>query len=91
MNDILGDPKSLIGWLCTAVMGLIMYIWRRNETEMKERLNHLEKNFATKADVETRHGENIERFDRLESKIDSGITGTHQRIDRLFDRLPERK
>ena len=56
-----------------------------------ERLKYLEEHSATNADMDRRHDENLTRFDRLEEKIDSGITGTHQRIDKLFERLPERK
>lgn len=88
MNDLLNDPKALIGWLLTALMGLVMFTWRRNDAEQNRRIEELEKKAVNKADIDQRHRENIDRLDKLEDRFDMGISGVHKRIDDIFDRLP---
>lgn len=85
MNDLLNEPKALIGYLLTALLGLVMYIWRRNDAETQRRIENLEKSAVTQADVDKRHEENIDRLDRIET----AVTGTHRRIDDLYKNLPE--
>ena len=80
MNDLLNDPKALVGYLLTALMGLVMYIWRKNDQETRDRITNLEKNAVTKTDMDKRHAENIGRLDRIET----AVTGTHRRIDDLY-------
>lgn len=87
MNDLLNDPKSIIGYLFGACMGLVMLIWRRHETDTKERLDKLEATAVRKGeleqlrdDMERRHDQNTAKLD----SIDAGITGTHRRIDDLY-------
>lgn len=91
MNDLFNDPKALIGYLLTVLMGLVMYMWRKTDAETQRRLDYLEKNTVARAYVDQRHVENIGRFDRVEERLEAGIekietavTGTHQRIDQLY-------
>lgn len=87
MNDLLTDWKNAAIALLGALVGILTYLGRN----ALRRLEQVERESVTREYVDSKHDENIERFDRLEKKIDTGITGTHQRIDKLFERLPERK
>lgn len=91
MNDLLNDPKSIIGYLFGACMGLVMLIWRRHEADTKERLVRLEATAVRKdelaqlrADMDRRHTENSTKLDN----INEGVTGTHRRIDELYRDIP---
>jgi len=91
MNDLLGDWKTIAITLLGVLVTLLTWLGKG----ALERLKHLEDNAATNADVVVRHHENQgrfdrvdENFDRLETKFDTGIGGVHDRIDRIFDRLP---
>lgn len=87
MNDLLTDWKNTAIALLGALVTLLGWLGK----DYAKRVRRLEEESVTREYVDSKHDENIERFDRLEAKIDTGITGTHQRIDKLFERLPERK
>lgn len=75
-----------LAWLVSIMFGLIF------RTQMK-RIDRLEAHAAKKADIEQwtadgdkRHKDNTARLDRIET----GITGTHKRIDQLYRDLMKR-
>lgn len=97
MNDLLNDPKALVGYLLTALMGLAMYIWRKSDADKDRRIENLERNAVTKAYVDERHNENTgrfenlgRRFDKLEDVVTEAVTRTHSRIDDLYRDLIEK-
>lgn len=76
MNELLQDTRFWLVTLGSGVVGLIRYLWKRQE----KRLDAVEREMVRRAE-----------FDRLQedisSKLDSieaGITGTHKRIDDLY-------
>jgi hypothetical protein len=81
MNDIFGDPKSIIVGLIGAVMALLAWIGRRELERVKG------DNQSLRDDMERRHKENIDRLDRIET----GVTDTHRRIDDLYRDLLDQK
>lgn len=81
MNDIFGDPKSIIVGLIGAVMTLLAWIGRRELERVKG------DNQSLRDDMERRHKENIDRLDRIET----GVTDTHRRIDDLYRDLLDQK
>lgn len=76
MNDLLTDWKNAAIALLGALVGVLSYLGRG----ALKRLEWLEQNAATKADMNQRHQENLERLDRIET----GVTDTHRRIDDLY-------
>lgn len=88
MNDLLTDPKAWVIGLLTVLGGIVTWFFQRElsridralaESVRREEFNQL------RGDMDRRHAENVEKLD----SIDSGITGTHRRIDALYERLPE--
>ncbi len=79
MNDLLNDPKvwfmGLLGGYVT-LLSVIANGWVK-------RIERLESEAATKAEVNSKHIENVERLKRIEE----GVTGTHRRIDDLYSDL----
>jgi len=83
MNDLLSDWKNIAITLLGALVTLLTWLGKG----ALDRLKYLEEHTATNADVDRRHIENGGRLDRIEEKIDTGISGVHERIDRIFERL----
>lgn len=89
--------RSIVGWLFGALMGLVLFTWKKQTKDTETRLALIEANAAKKhefeqlrEDMQAEHAENVRRLEKIAEKIDTGITGTHQRIDSLFDRLADR-
>jgi hypothetical protein len=82
MNELIETWKTIALYLLGGLVTILSFIGRG----ALKRLEWLEQNAATKADVAQRHRENLERLDRIET----GITGTHARIDDLYRDLLEK-
>lgn len=89
MNDLLQDTRFWLITLGTAVVGLVRYLWKKQE----RRLDLLEKESVRRAeldqlraDLREEHEQNSARLDRIED----GITGTHERLDHLYRDLIQR-
>jgi hypothetical protein len=83
MNELLSDTRFWLITLGTVIVGLVKYLLRGHA----ERLENLEmdavrrKEFdQLRADLKDEHEQNSGRLDRIES----GITGTHKRLDDLY-------
>jgi hypothetical protein len=83
MNELLNDTRFWLVTLGAAVVGFVRYLWNKQE----RRLEKLEADSVRRvefdqfrADLREEHEENSERLDRIET----GITGTHKRLDDLY-------
>lgn len=83
MNDLLTDPKAWVIGLLATLGGIVAWFFQRElsriDRAIAESVKRDEFN-ALRADMDRRHNENVTKLDN----IDSGITGTHQRIDALY-------
>lgn len=89
MDDWINDPK-LHSFLVAALVALGVYLVKREVKRIDEGLAHAVKRSELeqlRADMRREHQENLGRLDRIESAIDTGITGTHRRIDDLYKEL----
>jgi hypothetical protein len=83
MNELLNDTRFWLVTLGAAVVGFVRYLWNKQE----RRLEKLEADSVRRAefdqfraDLREEHEENSGRLDRIET----GITGTHKRLDDLY-------
>ena len=83
MNDLLTDPKAWVIGLLATLGGIVAWFFQRElsriDRAIAESVKRDEFN-ALRADMGRRHNENVTKLDN----INSGITGTHQRIDALY-------
>jgi hypothetical protein len=78
VNELLSDTRFWLTTMGAAIVGLVRYLWRRQEKRLD----------AVEAEMVRR-----KEFDQLTDKLDSietGITGTHKRIDDLYRDLMAR-
>jgi uncharacterized membrane-anchored protein YjiN (DUF445 family) len=99
MNDLLTDPKSwvigILGILGTIVTWLFKRELSRIDKAMEESVRRDELT-QLRADIDRRHQESAHRQDKRHEentdrldRIETGVTGTHQRIDQLYRDLPK--
>lgn len=89
MNELIQDTRFWLTTLGAAVVGLIRYLWRKQE----KRLDSLESDMVRRSefeqlrtDMREEREENSSRLDRIET----GVTGTHKRLDDLYRDLMNR-
>lgn len=83
MNDFFNDPKSALLALLGACMGVISWFGKREIRRIDKALAESVRRHEfeqLRKDMDSRHGENIDRLDRIET----ATTGTHKRIDELY-------
>lgn len=93
MDEWFNDPK-LHSALVAVLVAIGVFLMKREVKRIDEGLAHAVKRSELeqlRADMRNEHRENVGRLDGIERKIDTGITGTHQRIDRIFEKLAERE
>lgn len=76
-------------WVCAAFTGVLAWMWRTNESRLRDlEINAVRKGDLDKLRVEfaLRHEENSNKLNNIES----GVTGTHRRIDDLYRDLMNR-
>jgi TolA-binding protein len=83
LNEILQDTRFWLTSLGAVVVGLIRYLWKKQE----KRLEALESEMVRRSELEQlredmreEHQENSSRLDRIET----GVTSTHKRLDDLY-------
>jgi hypothetical protein len=83
VNDLLSDVRFWFTAMGLGLVSLVKYLWAKQE----KRLADLEANTVRReeledlrADLRGEHEENSRRLDRIES----GVTGTHKRLDELY-------
>ena len=89
MNEWINDPKLHSIFVATLV-SLGVFLVKREVKRIDEGLANAVKRSELeqlRADMRREHQENIGRLDRIETAIDTGITGTHRRIDDLYKEL----
>ena len=83
MNELLADTRFWFTALGAAVVGLIRYLWKKQEKRLDAmeadmvRRNEFER---LRTDMREEHEENSSRL----SRIETGVTGTHKRLDDLY-------
>lgn len=65
MNDLLTDPKAL----ALALLGVVMTILTWIGKGALKRLEHIERNYASKADLQEKHEENLGNFNEIKQMI----------------------
>ena len=89
MDDWINDPKlhsTLVAILVAAGAWFVKREVRRIDQGLANAVKRSELE-QLRADMRREHQENISRLDRIETAIDTGITGTHRRIDDLYKEL----
>lgn len=100
MNDLLNDPK-LHSALVTGIVGsgvaLVRWLVKREIARNDQRIAAVEIGLANtvkrnefdqlRRDLHVEHKENLDRFRDLGERVDASATGTHARIDKLFELL----
>lgn len=94
--DFVNDPK-LHSALVAAIVSLGVYLVKREISRRDARLTSIEEGLADsvrrnefdqlRRDLHVEHKENLDRFRDLGEKVDASATGTHARIDKLFELL----
>lgn len=88
MNDLLTDPKAWFLGLLAILGGIVAWFFQRElaridkaiaDSVKRDEFNQL------REDMDGRHQENKETL----GEIKEGITGTHRRMDDLYQKLPE--
>lgn len=85
MNDLLTNP-TLHSIIVGAIVSLGVWFVKREITRIDKQLANTVRRDELqqiRRDMDRRHEENLERLDR----IDTATTGTHKRIDQLYDKL----
>lgn len=83
MNDLLTDPKAWVLGLLTLLGGIVAWFFQRELARIDRAIAESVRRdefIQLRGDMDRRHAENVAKLD----SIDSGITGTHQRIDALY-------
>lgn len=83
MNDLLTDPKALAIALLGAVVGLLSFMGR----SALRRIEHLEQNSVSKADLKNFHEENLGNFRELKEMLTRDQADARLSRHTLADRM----
>lgn len=89
MDEWINDPKLHSG-LMAVLAAIGVWFVKREVKRIDDGLADAVKRSEfekLRTDMREEHQENIGRLERIEKAIDSGITGTHRRIDDLYKEL----
>jgi hypothetical protein len=87
MNDLINDPKAVAATM-VILMSIAGFFGRRELRRLDKAIENSvrRREFEQlREDMDERHQENLQRLD----KIDTAVTGTHQRVDTFLMKLPE--
>lgn len=87
MNEFFTDPKNITMAVLAIFGGIVSWFFKREVRRIDEALAESVRRpelEQLRKDMDSRHGENIDRLDRIETTT----TGTHKRIDDLYRDLP---
>jgi hypothetical protein len=79
--------ENIVGWIVGGLSAIVAFFLKRNikkVDELQRRIDHLEKCCVTTNELN-------DKFNQLDSKIDSTRNDITQRLDRIYDRMTEQR